>query len=295
MPDQCKYKSPVDGWSCPEEADDIDGNCIFHSRNNTKDPDTLKERFEARLTDTTDEFVRFDGAVFVGDIPFKDRTYEKSISFANAEFSPNVSFDNAVFNGEKTIFDDVSFKGHALFKGVQFNASNETSFGKTIFMRGAVFDQAKFHSKKISFSEARLSGHGSQSFKGVEFYSDEISFESATFLAKTSFHGSEPNKVFLGGHVNFKKVKIGIPEQSGEIEFKWANLSKTEFLETDLSKITFLEVTWDHRYNRNSILGFGLWRSRLFDEEQWRVARKNKKAQKKIRNTYFNFPRCIVP
>lgn len=277
MPEKCKYESLIDGWCCPEEAHDKDGYCIFHSRN-IKDPDILKERFEARLVDTVDEFVRLDGAVFVGDIPFKDRVYEKSISFENAEFSTEVSFDNAVFKGEKTVFDGVHFKGCASFKGVQFQASVETSFTKTNFYKGFIFDHAKFYSKKTSFCEARFDGGAGKSFKEIEFHSDETSFESATFLAKTSFHGTEPNKVFLGGCINFKKVKIGIPGQSGEIEFKWANLSKTEFLETDLSKITFLEVTWDHRYNRNSMFGFGLWRSRLFDEEEWHIARKNQKA-----------------
>lgn len=277
MLDQCKYKSPVDGWCCTEDVYDAQGHCVFHtSFSNTNDCDQAG-RFEARLTDSTVEIIRLDGAKFASGLKF-DRVYEKSISFANAEFSPDVSFDNAVFNGEITIFESVNFKGHTSFKGVRFNASNKTSFGKTIFTRGAVFDQAKFNSKKSSFSEAHLSGHGLQSFKGIEFYSDEVSFEGATFLGKTLFHGSEPNKAFLGGHVNFKKVKIDIPGQGGEIEFKWANLSKTEFLETDLSKITFLEITWDHRYNRNSILGFGLWRSRLFDEEQWRIAAKEQKG-----------------
>lgn len=45
----CKYISPYDEWRCPEEATTVHGFCIFHDPDLTKDVNTLKARFEARL------------------------------------------------------------------------------------------------------------------------------------------------------------------------------------------------------------------------------------------------------
>ena len=101
-------------------------------------------------------------------------------------------------------------------------------------------------------------------------------FESAHFRWGPTFCGREPDHMFLKGELNFKNVSLSDPNQP--ITFKWANLRKAEFLNTDISLIDFIDVTWDRQNDcRAFFFKFSSWRHRLHDETLWREARRKQK------------------
>lgn len=293
---KCKYTAK-DGWQCSEMIYEAEGLCVFHT-GKIPDADLQLKRFEERLADTSEEIIRLDGFRFVGNIVFKGRIFNRSISFADAIFPGNTTFEGAEFRGDKTIFDRASFRDSAYFPNVKFLAK-ETSFSGTKFSGSTTphlrcitaFDKSTFDGIIMSFSKAEF-GCQETSFKEVQFLSkEETNFESALFKTEANFEGTEPGKVFYSNRVNFKNLKIAdgqFKKESpdlgwkGSIRFKWANLSQTEFLNTDMSKMDFMNVEWDHQYDSRStsFIRSGLWRSRLHDETIWRdKRRKQSKAE----------------
>src|SRR3990172_796404 len=302
----CVFKK--DDWKCPETALEGKDLCIFHDKsdwpyqNANTLANTLKERIESRLSPGNKEDpVRFDGAIFP-EADIYIRTYERSVSFAGAEFH-RAFFDGAKFLGKVTSFEGAKFK-NARFEGVEFSGDvvfkkaqfsegsnfknaifscnknkNKIDFTEASFQEGGFFDDAELRSETISFAKVRFAGN--ISFIGTKFYcKDHISFESAQFgrpgfvgsHAKTIFRGEEPGGIFLEGKVNFKSVAI----DQEEFIFEWVNLSQVEFLDTDISKVKFIDVEW---YKRPNFLKFfGGWRSRLYDEDVWRETRKKNRG-----------------
>jgi len=295
----CQYRK--DDWQCPESVCVWGGNhCIFHTNSTHKDAGILAKRLDWRLSEANKEEdpVRFDGAIFPQADIYR-RIYNRSVSFADAKFE-SVDFEGAEFSGEITSFKGVQIGGSASFKETKFSSKKiifksaqlksanfeKANFSPTIPIeeidfslcqfQNSCFDKARFNSNIISFVRATFMDR--VSFKDTEFRSKEISFESARFVpfmagarpGEFIFRGKEPDGLFLEGSVNFKKVSIA---DKVAFTFEWVNLSQTEFLETDISRIKFMDVEWYKQYDFLKI--FGAWRSKLYDEQIWRKSRKN--------------------
>ena len=169
---------------------------------------------------------------------------QNSIGFVNAKFdAPLVNFQSTTFDAMEIIFDKASF------------LSNRTSFENT------VFGTPRNINGHVSFNES--------TFESTK----EVSFESANFISKTYFNAEDRGHLFVKGVVKFKNIK------DAAIQFKWVNLGKTEFLNTDISRFEFIDVTWDHdvEFAIFNIIQSGKWRSRLYEERLWREKRKKDK------------------
>lgn len=286
MKKRCQYSSPIDEWLCPEEAITDTGWCIFHDPDLHKDMSLLKARFEMRLGGKTVDQLRFDGAIFSDAVSF-DRAFNQSISFYDAQFHGNkIKFDGAEFHGQKTCFRKSKFY------------CNEASFvrGK-FYSQATVFMQAEFHGQNTTFSEAEF--HGGQIafiaaifksqktsfllsefssdetlFFQTEFRSQEVSFSNAIFTrGQTIFKSAVPKQVFLEGISDFSRISVG---KDGRLIFDSVDLARTQFLNADLSKVDFLDVTWDTDQDWKIIcIPWGRWRYRCYDEALWRKERKN--------------------
>ena len=305
-PGLCKYWSQRDGWSCPERSTTPDGLCILHDPNPNKDVNAVIARVNARLADERENKLRFDGSVFPEGVSFREFIFRKATSFFEAEFhGKNTSFFGAKFLGETTDFGMCKFLDSIEFGFCQFRSRfvnfyqaefhgekpsfgcarfdcGGTNFGLVKFHQNADFISAEFYGLRTEFRDCEF--HGQAFFTQTQFLCDETSFKAAKFLsqeplyfhgarfkAKTVFEGLERSQVFLGGPVDFDEVRI---DDGGSVIFDSVDLSKTEFLHVDLSKMKFSDVTWDHRPDHNFwLFQWGRWRSRIYDEALWRAER----------------------
>ncbi|MHB8481691.1 MAG: pentapeptide repeat-containing protein [Nitrospiria bacterium] len=308
---QCKFKGS--DWQCSEFG--YKGEfCIFHIPMNSgiKENDALRNAFFALINKPTKEPIRLDGAIFPNLDIFRDKTCGNEISFQNATFHNGADFTGARFLGTRTSFEKSRFLGSAIFdsteiqgeslifkgafisgsatfKNASISCHDAIDFTGMEIQQGVNFENARLNSKNTSFEKTRFM-NGEISFKGTRFCSKEkTSFDQTEFGAgprqsqtNPIFQGVELDEVFLEGDVNFKNVKIS-SGKNDIIIFERVNLGRTEFLKTDLSRVKFIDVTWNHQ---RDLLIFGKWRSRLYDENIWN---KNKQFFKNIgsRNTYL--------
>ena len=282
---QCRYSSLLDQWSCPEESITGYDLCIFHDPRLDKNVTILKARFDARLADEEEELFRLDGSIFPEGISFQKIIFERSVEFYGAQFHAQMtsfwtsrfhgetSFRAAQFHGETTSFGGTHFLGkNTVFDGAQFHGQ-ETFFGTT-----------RFHGEKTSFSQVEFSSK-TTGFWETEFRSKTTSFSAAKFNGRTFFRGLEPKQVFLEGNTDFIESSVA---EEGTLTFDWVDLSRVQFLHTNLSRVRFLNVTWDHSVSWNvGPLQWGGWRSRVYDEAMWRSRRRNPKKRLLVDTQYL--------
>lgn len=260
MAKQCGYSSPFDQWRCPAEATTEDGLCIFHDPSPTKDIQTLKVRLRELLAVEKEDPLRFDGSIFPDGVSFNGVVFERSISFREAQFHGQATFFLGTrFHGPRTCFDQAQFRSRwTFFERAQFYGE-VTSFDRAQFYGEATLRRTQFRSKRTSFVEA-------------EFHGQRTSFEGAQFHGQTIFRGDKPAQVFFGGTTDFKEISVG---KEGELVFDWVDLSRTQFLHADISRVKFLDVRWNHPLDEKADhYQWGGWRSRIYDEALWREARR---------------------
>ncbi len=278
MAEQCAYYSPFDGWRCPEEATTIEGVCIFHHPSLNKDVSLLKARFEARLADEKEDPLRFDGAIFPEEISFKGVTFKRSVSFFGAGFYGRwTSFAETQFHGRKTFFITAEFHSQwTSFAKAGFYGQEVSFDGAKFLGQGTSFVEAQFHGLETSFRAAQF--HGEETlFHETQFHGQKTSFAIARFHGRTIFRGWEPKEVFHSGETDFTEIRFG---EKGKLVFDWVDLSRTRFLHADLSRVKFLDVTWDHQPDWKLVpLQRGVWRSRVYDETLWREMRRDPKTR----------------
>jgi hypothetical protein len=118
-------------------------------------------------------------------------------------------------------FLETTFSGDANFVRAKF--SGETDFWKAKFSGDADFSGAEF-SEDTYFGEAKFFG--------------KIDFNTAEFRQRAGFSGVETAK---NATVNFQGVRLLKPQQ---VFFHHVDLSRWSFLDTDLRRIDFNDVTW---------------------------------------------------
>lgn len=216
--------------------------------------------------------VNFSGAKFCG----------KKINFSGADFgSADVDFSGAEFEGQRTEFRGKYGNISIRFDGARFQAQ-ETLFFAAEFGGNVVFKGTKFISKDTRFNNVKFLG-ALTSFVEAEFKGSQTSFIATEFRNKETNFG----EARIHGVVTFAHFLSGVqfqPFNSNRVDFRWitfspkgelifdnVDLSRVEFMFSDLSHMKFLNVKWDHQSNRKwGPYRWGMWRSRIYDERVWR-------------------------
>jgi uncharacterized protein YjbI with pentapeptide repeats len=162
----------------------------------------------------------FTGAQFAGDANFWGAEFSEDTYFLEAKFSGDAYFWRAKFSGDAD-FLEAKFSGDAYFLETKF--SGDTNFWESEFSGDADFSGAEFS--------------GDANFVGAEF-SGDANFWRAEFRQRADFSGVETAK---NATVNFQWVRFLKPQQ---VFFHHVDLSRWSFLDTDLRRIDFNDVTW---------------------------------------------------
>jgi hypothetical protein len=173
---QCKYYAVCDQYI---ESNPVDGLCILHSIDATKDADAFAEALATHREHHGDNFTAF---VFPGEVDFGGATFSGAASFSGATFSKHAFFSGATFS-ERANFDGVMFSGLAFFGGATF--SKQAEFSMARFSKGAHFDKATF-SNGANFGDATFSE--SANFT-VAAFSEGADFTMVTFSEGADFTG----------------------------------------------------------------------------------------------------------
>lgn len=251
-----------------------DGKCIFHLENkNPQECDIFKQKLPIYLNIDSDK--DFNGFIFPNNEDFSDIHFDKHVYFDNAKFLIDAYFRNTIFGGNVS-FRNTEFKGdanfsYAKFKGdANFNYSkfgNDVSFKLSIFDKNVYFDRAKFE------KEARILNTGSEndvdfleaifknktSFVHTEFITVNVDFSFAKFYGIASFDRVKFNKEARFSNVEFLDDLHFVQHPSFGDNIIWfnkvvfnrqkitrfRNISNVYFLETDISGVEFIDVTWE--------------------------------------------------
>lgn len=217
----------------------------------------------------------FTGAWFGEHSSFREAECAGEMNFASAVFHKGADFNKSIFDGvavfqqvhfqpEETTFVQTIFKEKPDFILAHFYRPAE--FRGATFAQGADFCAAKFH-PGIDFSPAfeepqshptatavamgrgriiRTSFLGDTDFTEAVF-GGVVNFHQAYMDGRMVFKSLHPTPIFQGTDVTFREVTIG---PSGAIEFSGVDLSKCQFLDTDLRKIQITRAIWARIPNR---------------------------------------------
>jgi uncharacterized protein YjbI with pentapeptide repeats len=205
----------------------------------------------------------FGQAVFSHKVFFREVRFSKKAKFLSAMFAGATDFGNAIFSeeayflgatfSEKARFHSAAFFGKADFRRSTFLDAAETDFGSATFSGDAEFFETTF-SNKADFSKVAFQGktdfrwatfqrkalyHSSRFENSVDFSGCEIGKE-----AIVSFDGGEhpkENREMFAAEANFVSCTFAA---SGHIKFRKVSLENCRFLETDLTEVQFVDVTW---------------------------------------------------
>jgi uncharacterized protein YjbI with pentapeptide repeats len=249
---KCSYGS---GQVCGRDAykDDDSGRCICHSKKPNKDPDAFQSEIGAMLREKNYDF---SGFVFPAEADFSDREFESSVRFGSSVFRGAVSFKGSTFRGDAD-FREAEFVGDADF--------NEAVFVDTVNFTGARFnDCAHFLSAQFrgraKFAHARFQLCDA-SFR-CDTYFTEATFECPVDFIRAKFHGAvhftgvtfRDAALFVGygddrifsdqRDAGFEVVRFERPHLVG---FQHVCLKRARFPQTDVRKVSFVDVKWAER------------------------------------------------
>jgi uncharacterized protein YjbI with pentapeptide repeats len=259
---------------CSREAWDQDpeGLCLLHSRQAVKDKDgafTDAVRAKLELEDYDFRGVFFPGPfdlveltgqlhyIFTKDAEFHRAIFQGKADFFGAAFQW-ANFFGATFQ-ELGRFQEVTFKERARFTFATFQ---KAYFADATFQEVADFDFATFHDSAL--------------FRDVTFH-DLALFLEATFKGEAGFYRINPQGSVFSGV--FRDVTL---DKEASLVFKDANLSRVQFIGTDLRRTEFHNVIWARRHGRNVV----------YDEEyvqQFSVAEKYARLEELYRQLKLNY------
>lgn len=203
------------GIECSREAWDQDpeGLCLLHSRQANKDKDgAFTELVKAKLQS---EDYGFRVVFFPGPFSLEELTSQYPFTFTKP-----ANFSMATFQ-EWADFSMATFQGRANFSGATFQKAD---------FFGATFQEA-------AFSWAT--------------FQEEAGFTWAIFQGATRFveinpriKGEPPPPVFYG---YFQTLRL---DEDAFLLFQDTNLSRVQFVGTDLRRVTFHNVTWGTSWGR---------------------------------------------
>lgn len=238
---------------------------------------------------------------FAISLKISDSTFEDNIDISEIEVKETLSITESHMKKKFSILNQILEKSlkHLLFRKsvfydiVEFTNIKVNHFqivDKTIFMESASFNNLEidhgFLGKsefknilkifKTTFSEAiefyaltleNEFSFNSCRFKGTTLFLElkgncsKYDFSRSYFSGKTLFAGSEENKLFFGKSVLFLSTTLN---PSNVVSFRNVDLSKCQFLDTDLRGIEFTDVIWPKLNNRSVVFDeFDLQKNKL--------------------------------
>jgi uncharacterized protein YjbI with pentapeptide repeats len=195
----------------------------------------------------------FSGAKFSWYADFTEAKFARDADFQGTEFYINANFSEVKFSGEAKFLEakfykDADFRVADFSKGANFlkakfsqvaNFVRAKFFGVIGFLSAEFSGEANFQgaefSEGASFWEAKF--YGNAYFGGTKFFG-KIDFNTAEFRQRADFSGVETAE---NATVNFQWVRLLKPQQ---VFFHHVDLSRWSFLDTDLRRIDFNDVTW---------------------------------------------------
>jgi hypothetical protein len=213
------------------------GYCILHAPWDGKDLSAFQAAIDEIIKEAQEEsqVCHFSFCYFPPSYDCQNlkRAFKFSCNFTGAQFAGDANFWGAEFS-EDTYFWEAKFFREAYFLEAKFSKKKKARFGKAEFFGNTYFSEAEF-SGEAYFWEAKF--YGNAYFGGTKFFG-EIDFNTAEFRQRADFYKVETAK---NATVNFQGVKLLKPQQ---VFFHHVDLSRWSFLDTDLRRIDFDDVTW---------------------------------------------------
>jgi uncharacterized protein YjbI with pentapeptide repeats len=214
--------------------------------------------------------LNFSGCIFYEQVDFVKTTFHSRANFFDADFKKETLFIGAQFLDETARgivnFSHSTFHGESKFSNSVFNG--KTSFYQTIFLNNAEFISTIF--KNLIASSTRFLSY-------VHFYETEfhhVTFAGSTFLlVDFSFSVFHNEALFVESEVlgtaHFHHVRFSIGES---IIFKNMSLKNVSFLNTNITRIRFINVVWvgpnqDELTYDEKVFNFSISLSKIFIEE----------------------------
>ena len=199
----------------------------------------------------------FVHAAFHGEALFGEAEFHEPLDFKYSTFDRNASFEDANVNSD-VVFESATFKDRASFSRATFGGGS--FFTNSTFGQDANFAETTF-TGEVSFERAVFKEGGN--FDSTEF-TTETSFQGARFRGRTVFLPRKENgaivRVFSGVEVDFRWVTL---EPLDVLVMPDADLSKCQFLGTDLRKAQFIGASWPKTHTSFPFYGK---RSAVYDE-----------------------------
>jgi uncharacterized protein YjbI with pentapeptide repeats len=250
------YESQAEvDFSCPDQdGSSSSGLCIFHDENYLLDKNKTKDIEEKLIAKIRSSATQKEALLCVGyrlgDIRIKE-CFTKPVYFSKATFSGEANFSEANFQGQVS-FSGANFQRLTDFTLAKF--SGPTNFSGANFQGPVYFCNATF-SRKTDFYAVTFSGEianfvavtfsGPVDFRFVRFpilaffgYAKflDANFSSSIFSGQARFFCEFKGKTYF----NYVLFEDGRKIQFGKGTEK---LSKVSFMNTDITRVRFLETT----------------------------------------------------
>lgn len=208
--------------------------------------------------------VDFNEGGFGGATGFLDTIFDvKATSFQSCEFR-DLNMWRCTFTGE-------SFRCNASFKGDTVSisdcrfSSKRNDFSRSKFQcKSTLVYSNEFSGELTTFDTAKFKNPRTE-FLGNQFNSAYTAFDDSVFLGRVTFSNLPDRKQSFTGIMSFMRLDITGCES---ISFQHVDLSRVRFVDTNLTSIEFIDVTW------RPIPYFKPKRRGLFDEILFRETAK---------------------
>jgi len=236
--------------------------CICHSEKEDKDVALFQRELDNIFGDEKAEYFDLTKFIFHKEGYKLPREYKKDTYFLVATFSGKARFYKATFSG-KADFCAATFSRKASFSRVTF--SGKADFRWATFSGTTRFDSTHFD-KRVDFSFCRAD-------------------KDARVIFDDEWPQEEKKKMFpVDAHFvwcNFSEPK--------NVTFRKVSLEKCEFLETDVTKVQFVDVTWARKHK------FFKWspRNAVYDElspdREWTIWNDSEDKDEKSEPSKFQY------
>jgi uncharacterized protein YjbI with pentapeptide repeats len=237
-----EFDPPLEAWN-----QDPEGLCLLHSQVTDKDRGGA---FTALLAEKKKrEDFNFAGVFFPGEVNFINFNFTKEAVFYNAKFTRYVNFSFCNFSGNAN-FSFAKFSGNANFFLAKF--FRDIFFNAAKFSESAIYNDVTF-SRNANFRNNTFSSNA---------YFERVRLESKARVYMVRINPeADPRKHFGYSPLigDFTGIEIA---PNATLLFQECNLSRANFLETDLTQIEFDRVTWASRRRRTAVYDELIWRGK---------------------------------
>jgi uncharacterized protein YjbI with pentapeptide repeats len=216
------------------------------------------------------EGIDFSKAMFIGDVSFQGATFTGRCEFFSVRFCSHTSFHAADFC-EPANFRDSEFEGSVRLSKSKFRSSSSffdasfhkwVSFRNTSFSHSPVFSGSVFRGavnfESTSFESPFVlryaSFDGPASFRHTCF-TKSVELIECTFRDRVVFAGDDDDNLFSANKTESVEVDLrGVRfEEPRKVVFQNVDLAEARFLNVDVRKMEFTNVTWPPIKNGNGV------------------------------------------